>query len=86
MTASSPSFQVDPDIRVSGHVYDAPFSYISMPMPAGENGHDYLGPVYQLKSRLLIADGCLEEKKCGTFYYEWTANKFKLLRSDPPQP
>ena len=67
----------------SRKVYASPFGYIGMPMPTGENGHEYHGPVFQLKSRLLIADGCLEDEKCGTFYYEWTANKFKFVRSDP---
>jgi hypothetical protein len=67
----------------SGRVFDAPFTFLSMPVPEGENGREYQGRVYQLKSRLLIADGCPEEKKCGTYYYEWTANRFKLLRYDP---
>jgi hypothetical protein len=64
---------------VSGRVYDAPFGWISM---ARENEH---GPIYQLKSRLFIADGCLneEDRKCGTHYYEWKDNKFVLLRFDP---
>jgi hypothetical protein len=70
---------------ISGRVYGAPFRYISMPMPV-EYGHNYQGPVYQLNSKLLIADGCVEDTTvmiCGTYYYEWTANNFKLLRFGP---
>jgi hypothetical protein len=67
----------------SGRVFDAPFKILSMPLSEGAKGHEYQGSVYQLKSKLLIADGCPEEKKCGTYYYEWTANRFKLLRYDP---
>lgn len=68
---------------VSGKVFPAPFKILSMPMAEGEGGHEYQGAVYQLKSRLLIADGCPEEAKCGAYYYEWRDNKFKQLRFDP---
>jgi hypothetical protein len=69
----------------TGRIYRIPFGTLAMDAASGPN---YRGPVYQLKSRLLIADGCPneEEKKCGTYYYEWTANKFKLLRYDPQPP
>jgi hypothetical protein len=65
----------------TGRVYNMPYGSISM--DAAER--NYVGPVYQLKSRLFIADGCPNEgiTNCGTYYYEWTANKFKLLRFDP---
>ncbi|HEY6307753.1 MAG TPA: hypothetical protein VI488_14980 [Candidatus Angelobacter sp.] len=67
----------------AGHVYDPPFH--SLVMFSTAHPRDYQGPVYRLKSRLLIADGCPDEDetKCGTFYYEWTNNQFKLLRFDP---
>ena len=68
---------------VSGKVYSAPFKILGMSMAVVEGGHEYQGAVYQLKSRLLIADGCPEEAKCGTYYYEWSDNKFKQLRFDP---
>jgi hypothetical protein len=68
---------------VSGKVYPAPFRILSMPLAEGEGGHEYQGAVYQLKSRLLIADGCPEDTKCGAYYYEWSNNKFKQLRFDP---
>jgi hypothetical protein len=68
---------------VTGKVFPAPFRILSMPLPEGEGDHEYQGAVYQLKSRLLIADGCPEETGCGTYYYEWSDNKFKRLRFDP---
>lgn len=71
----------------TGRVYDAPFADISMAQ-LDENGRFYRGAVYQLKSRLFIADGCPneEDKQCGTHYYEWKDNKFVLLRFDPSPP
>ena len=68
---------------VTGKVFAAPFRILSMPLPETEGGHEYQGAVYQLNSRLLIADGCPEETNCGTYYYEWSDNKFKRLRFDP---
>jgi hypothetical protein len=40
---------------------------------------------YRVNSRLLVLRGCPEdkEKKCGTYYYEWAKDKFKLLRMIP---
>lgn len=66
----------------SGKVFPAPFKILSLPLAQGEGGHEYQGAVYQLKSRLLVADGCPEDKKCGTYYYQWKVNQFKLLRFD----
>ena len=34
---------------------------------------------YKLDSRLLIARGCPEEENCGSYFYEWTGTKFKLI-------
>ena len=67
----------------TGKVYPAPFRVLSMPLAEREGGHEYQGAVYQLNSRLFIADGCPEEANCGTYYYEWSGNKFKQLRFDP---
>jgi len=67
----------------SGKVFPGPFKILSMPMAEGEGGREYQGAVYQRKSRLFIADGCPEEARCGTYYYEWNADKFKQLRFDP---
>lgn len=66
----------------SGKVFSVPFRILSLPLTQGKGGHEYQGAVYQLKSRLLVADGCPEDKKCGTYYYEWKDNQFKLLRFD----
>jgi hypothetical protein len=65
----------------SGRVYEMPFGSLAMDNP---NGSFHKGPIYQLKSRLFIADGCPNEegKKCGTYYYEWKDDKFALLRFD----
>jgi len=68
---------------VTGKVFAAPFRILSMPLAESEGGHEYQGAVYQLNSRLFIADGCAEETNCGTYYYEWSDNKFKQLRFDP---
>jgi hypothetical protein len=75
---------------LTGKVFAAPFRILSMPLAESEGGHEYQGAVYQLNSRLLIADGCPliadgcpEETNCGTYYYEWSDNKFKRLRFDP---
>ena len=67
----------------TGKVYSAPFRVLSMPLAEREGGHEYQGVVYQLDSRLFIADGCPEEANCGTYYYEWSDSKFKRLRFDP---
>jgi hypothetical protein len=73
---------------VTGRVYDdsTPFSLIGVPFQGTSTGRDYEGLVYERGSRLLIADGCPEDEKCGTYYYEWKKNRFTLLRFDPLEP
>jgi hypothetical protein len=71
--------------ETTGKVFSAPFETLTMPMVSGENAHEFQGLVYQLKSRLFIADGCQEDKTCATYYYEWKNDKFGLLRV-MPQP
>jgi len=68
----------------TGRIYSMPFGSLSMPIQENEADRQYQGPVYQLKSRLFIADGCLDEdeKSCGTHYYEWKDHQFRLLRLD----
>jgi len=68
---------------VTGKVFAAPFRVLSMPLAENEGDHEFQGAVYQLDSRLFIADGCPEETNCGTYYYEWSGNKFNRLRFDP---
>ena len=67
---------------VSGKVFPAPFEMLGMPLADVEGGPEYQAAVYRLKSRLLIADGCPDDAKCGAYYYEWSDNKFKQLRLD----
>ncbi len=43
--------------------------------------HPY-GIEYEINSRLLKVGGCPEEQKCGSFYYEWTGMRWKLLYSE----
>jgi hypothetical protein len=69
----------------TGRVYDGPFSVLGHGEPYEyEGGDDELA--YQLSSRLLIARGCPEEKKCGTYYLEWKSDHFYQLRFVPHGP
>jgi hypothetical protein len=71
----------------TGRVYDErPFDFIDVPFQGASSGRDYEGLVYKPGSRLLIADGCPENGKCGTYYYEWKNSSFTLLRFDPLGP
>jgi hypothetical protein len=70
---------------LTGHVYDTPFvGVLGCPM----NQPDTL--LYHLDSRLFVVNGSLElaakshmisDGPCGTFYYEWTGKRLKLIRS-----
>lgn len=76
--------------ETTGKVFSAPFETLTMPLVNGEDAHEFQGLVFQLKSRLFIADGCQEDKTCATYYYEWKNNKFETLRvipqASPEQP
>jgi hypothetical protein len=73
--------------ETTGKVFSAPFETLTTPLVSGENAHEFQGPVYQLKSRLFIADGCVEDKTCATYYYEWKNDKFEMVRMMPqPSP
>ena len=63
----------------SGAVYDGPFGAL---VNALVDASRIEGPelTYHLDSRLFVAQGCPNEKNCGTYYYEWTGSSFKLLR------
>lgn len=50
--------------------YDLSFSY--------EGGEEQIE--FHPDSRLLIARGCPGEKDCGTYYYEWTGQAFRLIQ------
>ncbi len=72
--------------EATGKVFSAPFGILTLPFTEGtadEPAHEFQGAVYQLNSRLFIADGCPEEKKCATYYYEWKDDKFNLLSIVP---
>jgi hypothetical protein len=70
----------------TGQVHPAPFSILggygltSYP----DETPSHAGPLqFQRQSRLLIARGCPEDTRCGSYYYEWQAPHWKLLRSVP---
>ena len=35
---------------------------------------------YKLDSRLLVVRGCPKEENCGSYFFEWTGSRFKLIR------
>jgi hypothetical protein len=70
-----------------GRIYDAPFTALAWGMPLMKYEGEYapnrdgFQPVeYKLNSRLLIVRGCPEEENCGSYFYEWTGSRFKLIR------
>jgi len=72
--------------EVSGKLFSPPFKVLTTPQVEGtedDPAHEFKGPVFQLKSRLLIIDGCPEDKKCATYYYEWKDDQLKQLSMVP---
>lgn len=69
--------------EATGKVFPAPFTTLTTPFVDGEDAHTFKGLVFDLKSRLFIADGCPEDKQCATNYYEWKDDAFKNLRMVP---
>ena len=74
----------------SGAVYDAPFSglaWSAAPLryegTISSTADDFRSLAYRIDSRLLIARGCPEEKDCGSYFYEWTGTRLKLIRKEP---
>ena len=68
--------------NATGRILDAPFSVLAYDVSRSyEGGEEQLE--HHADSSLLIARGCPEEKNCGTYYYEWADNRFKLLRKTP---
>ena len=66
----------------TGRVLDVPFGVLAYDMARTyEGGEEQLE--FHVDSRLLIARGCPQEKNCGTYYWEWTGDRFKLLRKAP---
>lgn len=64
--------------------WKVPFGILSVPQGT-EPGRDFQGLQYKQDSRLLIADGCPEERDCGTHYYVWAEGEFhkKAFVPDP---
>ena len=74
-----------------GKVYDGPFQVLSWAMFTYEGKYQSNTPEFapldfRKGSRLLIARGCPEEEKCASYFYEWTAPKFKLIRKVEATP
>ncbi len=70
----------------TGQVYPAPCSILGgyglTPYPDETPTH--AGPLqFQRQSRLLIARGGPEDTQCGSYYYEWQALHWRLLRYVP---
>ena len=61
-----------------GRICDAPFQALAWGVPMMKDSVEPLA--YKLDSRLLIVRGCPEEETCGSYFYEWTGTRFKLIR------
>ncbi len=82
----------------TGAVYEGPFGQLpNAVLDYGEalrydrdasGNYLYDDLSYRLNSRLLIARGCPNFKDCGTYFFEWTGSRFRLLRkiSATPEP
>ena len=68
---------------ITGRIYPMAFGPLLLPYTGTESGRSYEGLVYRLNSRLLIADGCPEDKSCGMYYLEWNGSRFKQLKFEP---
>ena len=74
-----------------GTVCDGPFQVLSWAMFKYEgqyssNTPEFVPLDFHIDSRLLIARGCPEEEKCASYFYEWVAPRFKLLRKVDATP
>jgi hypothetical protein len=66
----------------TGRTFDGPFNLLGYDLAfVYEGGEEQLE--YRLDSRLIVARGCPGEKDCGTYYYEWADDRFKLIRKTP---
>ncbi len=66
----------------TGAVYDSPFRVLAYGTRRQyENGEEELE--YRPESRLMIARGCPEDRNCGTYYFEWTGERFLRIRYVP---
>ena len=68
----------------TGRTFDAPFNVLGYDLNyTYEGGEDQVE--FRPDSRLIIARGCPGEKDCGTYYYEWVNDTFKLIRKKPAE-
>ncbi len=66
----------------TGRTFEGPFRLLGFDLDyVYEGGEEQLE--YRVDSRLVVARGCPEEKDCGTYYYEWAGEQFKLIRKTP---
>lgn len=76
----------------NGEVRDLPFGVLgygsSLKFADGKSVYDRdFEPLsFNVKSRLLVAHGCPEDKNCGAYYYEWTEPRFRLIRKFSATP
>jgi hypothetical protein len=60
--------------------YPPMFSYVEDPA-LGVAALDF-----RLDSRMLLIRGCPGEKRCGSYFFEWTGTRLKLLKAVPAVP
>jgi len=66
----------------TGRTFDGPFTLLGFDLSyVYEGGEEQLE--FRLDSRLMVARGCPGEKDCGTYYYEWADDRFKMIRKLP---
>ncbi len=75
----------------TGHLYrEAPYGTLDINAGSTRSDHSFSGLSFQLNSKLLIAEGCLDvdsrisegkEVGCSRNYYVWEPPRFRLLRA-----
>jgi hypothetical protein len=69
----------------TGQTFDLPSKGIEFPfLKFIDDPQVTDGLSFRLNSRLLILQGCPDDKECATYYMEWTGAEFKLIRKIPP--
>jgi hypothetical protein len=63
----------------SGALYDGPFGALPGGRLAISAGAPNAGLEFRAASRLLLVNGCPNEKDCGRYAYEWDGRKFREL-------
>ena len=66
----------------TGRAFDGPFNLLGYDLSyTYEGGEEQLE--YRIDSRLMVARGGPGEKDCGTYYYEWAGDRFRLIHKTP---